>query len=354
MTTTPRVPEIFVGDDHVLGDVLAQVAEHFERAGVRVVRGPAEPAPARTDYPPHQWPRYFARAAVAVISSRTLIGPELMGWAENLRGVVFASSSTASCDLNAATAHGVLVANGATPQNMESMAESTVMLMSALMLELPAKQAQLARSLARPAPYEQTGRMLAGSTVGLLGYGRIAREVVARLRGWRVGRILVATRRPEHYAGTEDAADVEFTDVDTLLGRSDVVSLHLPLTATTRGLIGADELARMKPGAVLLNTARGGLVDEAALARALTSGRLRGAAIDTFAVEPVPADHPLRRLDNVILTEHIVGHTRELFDSLAPTAIRNVTALLDGRPPQYLANPGVLRRPSRIGQPSHA
>ncbi|MER7666952.1 NAD(P)-dependent oxidoreductase [Kitasatospora sp. NPDC096128] len=330
--------EIFVGDDHVLGDVLDRVAAELGKEGHTVVRGPAAPAPARTEYPRAQWPRYFGRAEVAVISSRTVITPELMSWAPRLRGLVFASSSTASCDLREASERGIVVAHGATPENMEGMAEATVMLLSALMLDLPLKQRQLARHEPRPAPQALTARLLAGSTVGLVGHGRIAREVIARLAGWRVARVLVATRHPGRH---RSAPPVEFTDLDTLLARSDAVSLHLPLTADTRGVIGAAELDRMKPGAVLVNTSRGGLVDEAALAERLATGRLRAAAIDTFETEPVPADHPLRGLDNVILTEHIVGHTRDLFDSLVPTAVEHVRAVLAGQRPRYPADPGV-------------
>lgn len=330
--------EIFVGDDHVLGDVLDRVAARLRQEGLRVVRGPAAPAPQRTEYPRAEWPRWFGRAEVAVISSRTVITPELMDWAPRLRGLVFASSSTASCDLAEASERGIVVAHGATPENMEGMAEATVMLLSALMLDLPLKQRQLARLEPRPMPRELTARLLAGATVGLVGHGRIAREVIARLQGWKVRRILVATRHPERH---RSAPPVEFTDLDTLLAQSDAVSLHLPLTPGTRGVIGARELDRMRPGAVLVNTSRGGLVDEAALAQRLASGRLRGAAIDTFDTEPVPADHPLRGLDNAILTEHIVGHTRDLFDSLVPTAVEHVHAVLAGQPPRYLANPGV-------------
>lgn len=337
--------EIFVGDDHVLGDVLGRVAALLQKEGLRVVRGPAAPPPLRTEYPQEQWPRYFGRAEVAVISSRTVITPELMRWAPRLRGLVFASSSTASCDLREASERGILVAHGATPENMEGMAEATVMLLSALMLDLPLKQRQLARGQPRPAAQVLTARMLAGTTVGLVGYGRIAREVIARLEGWRVGRILVATRHPEDY---RPARPVEFADLTTLLELSDAVSLHLPLTPGTQGIIGPGELDLMKPGAVLVNTARGGLVDEAALAARLASGRLRGAAVDTFEAEPVPADHPLRGLDNVILTEHIVGHTRDLFDSLVPVAVGHVRAILAGERPHYLANPG-----ARSGGASH-
>jgi D-3-phosphoglycerate dehydrogenase len=331
-------PVVFVGHDRVLDDVLDRVAEGLRRDGVDVVRGPAAPPPALTRYTPEEQQTFFGRARVAVISSRTVIDRHILRNFPQLCGIVFASSSTASCDLDDATAEGVLVANGATAENMESMAEATVMLAAALMLDLPLKQRQFAEGSPRPRPDQLTSRMLAGSTVGLIGFGRIAREVVHRLANWRVGRILAYTRSPR----TTQWPNVEFVDLHTLLRESDVVSLHLPLAADTRGMLGADELALMRPGSVLINTARGGLVDESALAKALQDGHLRGAAIDTFVEEPVAPSHPLRGLPSVILTEHLVGHTRELFDSLAPAALQSVHDILNGRPPAAAQNAAVL------------
>jgi D-3-phosphoglycerate dehydrogenase len=275
---------------------------------------------------------------VVLVSSRTPLSRPLLAGARRLRGVVFPSIGTDSCDVAAATELGIPVANGATPENVESMAEATVMLAVALLLELPVRQHQFATCAARPAPSALTSRMLAGRTVGLVGFGRIARAVVGRLAGWRVDRVLAATRTPDP-AGWPD---VEFVELDVLLAASDVVSVHLPLTGETRGLLGESRLRRMRPDSVLVNTARGGIVDEAALARVLDDGPVSGAAIDTFATEPVPPDHPLRRRHDVILTQHIIGHTRELFDSLAPMAVENVACLLAGRRPRYLRNPEVL------------
>jgi D-3-phosphoglycerate dehydrogenase / 2-oxoglutarate reductase len=340
MSAATASPTVFVGGDHVLNEVLDSVANQLETEGIRTVRGSAAPPPQRTEYGPDAWPELFGTARVAVVSSRTSITPELMAWAPHLSGVVFASSSTASCDLAAATSAGVLVSSGATWANMASMAEATVMLASALMLDLPSKQRQLADGLPRPPFSELTARMLAGSTFGLVGYGRIAREVVARLRGWDVGEILAYTRSPD----ANRAPDVRFVRLDDLLAASDVVSLHLPLNASTRGVIGARELDLMRRDAVLINTSRGGLVDEMALFDALAGGRLRGAAIDTFEVEPPSAAHPLRGLPNVILTEHIVGHTRDMFDSLAGAAVDGVRAMLAGQVPINVANPDVLPR----------
>jgi D-3-phosphoglycerate dehydrogenase len=333
---------VFVGDDHVLGETLDAVAGALSARGYRIVRGAAQPAPAHTEYPPRSWPELFGQASAMLVSTRTRVPARLLASAPLLRGVVFPSIGTESVDLAAATRLGIVVAHGATPENFQSMAEATVMLAVALLLELPVRQQQFASRAARPATSTLTSRMLAGRTVGLVGFGRIAQEVVTRLDGWRVGRILAHTRTPPP---RQCWPQVSFVDLGTLLEHSDVVSLHLPLTPETRALIGAAELARMGPGSVLINTARGGIVDEAALAHALTGGALGGAAVDTFAHEPPPADHPLRGCPNVILTDHIVGHTRELFDSLVPAAVDNITRLLSGRPPRHLRNPQVLEHP---------
>ncbi|GAA0689217.1 dehydrogenase [Streptomyces samsunensis] len=335
---------VFIGDDHVLGEILDEVADTLARRGHRVVRGPAQPPPARTVYPPDTWPRLFAAAEVLVVSTRTAVPAELLAASPRVRGVVFPSIGTESVDLAAATRLGVVVAHGATDENCRSMAEATVMLAAGLLLQLPLRQREFNENVARPAPSAITSRMMSGHTVGLLGFGRIAKEVVRRLDGWGVRRVLACTRHPADHG---DWPQVTFTDLGTVLEQSDVLSVHLPLTQETAGLIGAAELSRMKPGSVLVNTARGGIVDETALARALSQGRLAGAAVDTFVQEPPPPDHPLRACPTALLTNHIIGHTRELFDSLAPVAVEHVQSILDGRPPRYVRNPEVLSHPHR-------
>jgi D-3-phosphoglycerate dehydrogenase len=309
--------------------------------GYEVVRADAAPPPQITDYPRADWPELFGRARLIVVSSRTRVPAELLAWAPRLEAVVFPSTGVNSCDLPAATAHGVLVANGATRENCESMAEATVMLAVALLLDLPRKTRQFVNLEPRPPIGDLRARMLAGKTVGLIGFGGIARAVVERLVGWRVSEILVYTRTVPAEAGRVPLP-VRFVEFDTLLRESDVISLHVPLDERTRGLIGADELARMKPGVMIVNTARGGLIDEIALAEALQDGQVGGAAIDTFDPEPPDPAHPLRRRHDVILTGHIVGHTRELFDSLLPTARANIARLLNGEPPLHLCNPRAL------------
>ncbi|HEY1933369.1 MAG TPA: NAD(P)-dependent oxidoreductase [Acetobacteraceae bacterium] len=158
------------------------------------------------------------------------------------------------------------------------------------------------------------GPQLTGKTLGLLGYGGIAAEVgrIAHGSGMRV----LAWNR-----SAKSAPWVTFVDLDTLLAESDVLSVHLLLTDETRGLLSAERIARMRPGAILVNTARGAIVDEAAMIAALQDGRLRHAALDVFHTEPLPADHPLTRLENVTLSAHSAFRTPEASENLIRRAL---------------------------------
>jgi phosphoglycerate dehydrogenase-like enzyme len=185
--------------------------------------------------------------------------------------------------------------------------------------------------------------LLSGSTVGLIGFGQIGRIVARRLGGFDVRVLATDPIAPR------DAA-VKAVSLDELLSQADVVSLHAPLQPTTRGLIGARELALMRPDAVLVNTARGGVVDEAALVRALERGRLRAAALDVFEEEP-PRASRLLELPNVVLSPHIAGLSIPSIKEMTRRATSSVIDVVDGRVPQpqahppvreHLANPRVL------------
>jgi D-3-phosphoglycerate dehydrogenase len=186
---------------------------------------------------------------------------------------------------------------------------------------------------------------LVGATVGLIGLGRIGREVVKRLAGF--GCVLIGSD-PVADPAEWRARQVEIVDLDTLLELSDVVSLHIPLSERTRGLIGAKELARMRPSAILVNTSRGGLVDEDALADAIRTGRLAGAGLDAFASEPLPPSSPLRGLDNVVLTGHVAYATHVAARAAAQNAIDAVVTLARGEMPTGVLNPEVVEK-ARLG-----
>ena len=247
--------------------------------------------------------------------------------ADGLRVVARYGVGVDNVDLAAAAARGVVVTN--TPgANARSVAELTVALL--LLLARPVLRAA-AETRAGGWP-RLPGLSLAGKTVGLVGFGAIGRQTARLLAGFDC-RLLA--HDPLLNEATAAALGVRAATLDELLAASDFVSLHAPVTPATRGMVDAAFLARMKPGAALLNTARGELVDEAALLDALTSGRLRGAALDAFAAEPPVGDNPLLALPNVIATPHMGAHTDGATTVMGRMALADCLAVLRGEEPRY-------------------
>jgi glyoxylate reductase len=184
------------------------------------------------------------------------------------------------------------------------------------------------------APEFFTGKDVSGATLGIVGLGEIGQAVARRATGFGM-QVLAWNRNPRSVPG------IEMVDLDELLKRSDFVSVHVALTAETRNLLDANRIALMKPGAVLVNTARGGIVDEHALAEALASGELFAAGIDVFEREPVAADNPLLGLPNVVATPHIGSATTQTRARMADMAVDNIIAALEGRVMPCCVNPGV-------------
>jgi D-3-phosphoglycerate dehydrogenase len=254
--------------------------------------------------------------------------------APDLKVIAKNGAGVDSVDIATATRRGVavMVAAGA---NAEAVAEHSIALMLALTRDLAALDRKI-----RAGGWEGTGyqgRDFRGSVVGVIGFGSIGRATaqMAAALGARVV-VMDAVAKPDDF-------EVE-TDLDRLLAFADIVSLHCPLTEETRGLIGRRELALMKKGAFLINTARGPLVDELALVDALRGGRLAGAGLDTFAAEPIAAGNPLLDLPNVILTPHVAGVTRNAVLSVSTITATNVVDRITGRPldRRNLVNPEVL------------
>jgi len=259
--------------------------------------------------------------------------------ASRLRGVVSLVAGVDMIDRAACDENGLLIANGPVPENSISTAEATIALVMALITGLKMKETALRAGGWRP-PGGTVSNLLWHKTVGIVGVGRIGRAVAARLQGWDVNLLGYGPRL------TPETAPPGMTVVDlrTLLRESDIVSLHAGLNEQTRGMIGPDELALMKPTAYLVNTARGALVDELALADALRAGRLAGAAIDVWREEPVPPDHPLLSAppDRVILTGHCLAHSGELVPAMMEAAIENIGCMVRGELPRYVVNPEVI------------
>jgi len=325
--------KVLIGFEPQIDAMLWQLADELVRKGVEVAIGPRPEGPGGIDYTPKKHASLFANADVAVIPSQHRMQRAMMAALPYLRGIVAPAVGLDGVPLDDASGLGILVANSVVPENADSMAEATVMLML-MMLYSPGKSAEVMRGVRlRPSATERWSRMLRGLTIGLIGYGRIGQAVSRRLQGFGV-RLLVA-----QHQSVKATNGVQVVPLDLLLAESDIVSLHLNAAPSTRHLIDAQAIACMKPGALLVNTARGSLVDEAALALALQSGHLAGAALDTFEVEPLTAASALRTLDNLILTPHLVGQTRDMFDALLPICVTNVTDLLAGRVPHNCRNP---------------
>jgi len=183
-------------------------------------------------------------------------------------------------------------------------------------------------------------RRLRGQALGLLGFGKIARALAAKAQA--LGMQVLAVD-PFVEAETMTRLKVRATDMDTLLAESDAVSVHVPLSAETRGIIGERALARMNPTAFLINTSRGGLVDEGALAAALAAGRLAGAALDVVEKEPPPPDHPLRKAPNIILTPHLAFYSQEAVVELQTKVAEEAARAFRGEPPRSPVNREVLK-----------
>jgi D-3-phosphoglycerate dehydrogenase len=183
-------------------------------------------------------------------------------------------------------------------------------------------------------------RRIAGRVFGVVGLGRIARAAAQKARG--IGYEVIGTDIA-FAPGTTTDDGIPVVTFDEVLSRSDIVSVHVPLMAATKHLINADALSKMKPDAVLVNTARGGIVDTEALIEALKNKTIRGAGLDVFETEPLPKDHPLTALDNVILTPHAGYYSEESLFELKTRPVENASEVLAGRKPRNILNPDVLK-----------
>ncbi|MBU1212744.1 MAG: hydroxyacid dehydrogenase [Alphaproteobacteria bacterium] len=274
----------------------------------------------------------IAQAAALIVRNRTQVTAELIANAPNLKAVGRLGVGLDNIDLVACKARGIAVlpAIGA---NAASVAEY-VLCTAMLLLRAPAFSgtAQLQAGKWPRAALSQ-GRELAGKTMGLIGFGSIGQATadLARAAGF-------ATLAHDDFLPADHAAwktTSRAATLNELLSRSDVISLHCPLTDATRGLIGKNELAAMKPGAILINTARGGILDEAALAAALRSGHLGGAAVDVFSTEPIDAatGKVFAGLENILLTPHVAGVTIESNERISSMTAENVLRVLNEAKP---------------------
>ena len=277
------------------------------------------------------------RAVGAVVGASPYDGP-VMDRAPGLRVIARTGIGFDAVDVAAATARGIAVCN--TPDGPTiSTAEHALTLM--LMVAKRMKPAEASLMTGRTAGYyaRHEGIELAGKVLGLIGCGRIARRVGAMAAG--IGMRIVAF--DPYLDAMPDGID-RAEALDDVLGVADVVSVHVPLTDASRGMFDAKRFAAMKPGAVFINTARGGLVDQAALVAALDRGRLAGAGLDVTDPEPLPVDHPLLGRDDVVVTPHIASATADGKVRILEAAIDQALTVIRGERPAHLVNPEVWDR----------
>jgi len=272
-----------------------------------------------------------------VVRSETKVTAEVFAAAARLRVVGRAGVGVDNIDIDAATRHGVLVLNAPTG-NTIAAAEHAVALMCALARNVaPADQSLHAGRWERS---KFMGMELREKTLGLLGLGKIGFEVARTASQGLLMRViahdpLVTPERAEQ-------AQVELVDLDTLIRESDVLSVHTPLNDSTRGIIGAAQLKAMKPSARVINVARGGIVDEDALAAAIRDGEIAGAAVDVFSKEPPPPEHPLLHLPQVLVTPHLGASTVEAQVNVAYDVADQIVAVLGGGAARYAVNAPVI------------
>jgi D-3-phosphoglycerate dehydrogenase len=317
----------------------------YGRAALRILDDPRIEweylATPTAEFTPEHAARYDA---LCVFSSR-VSRATLSGADRRLKLVARFGVGYDTVDVPAITEHGVVLTIA--PDGVRRPVASSVI---AFMLAM-AHRLELKDWLVREGRWKEKGDYLgyglSGKTLGVIGVGNIGKEVFRLAKPWDMVHLGCDPNVPQAAVGD---LGVKMVDMDTLLRESDVVSVNCLLDEKTRHLIGARELSLMKPTAFFINTARGPVVDEAALTEALASKRIAAAALDVFEQEPTPSDNPLLRMDNVIVAPHAVCHTDECMRLLGESAFRSVLDLAHGRRPNHIVNPQALSHPSWGGK----
>ena len=326
---TKKRPRVFV-TRAIAPDAIAKLRKHAQ----------VEVWPRATP-PPYAQILRRAREADALLTMVTdRIDADLVAAAPRLRVISNLAVGLDNIDVAAATAAGIAV--GHTPG---VLTDATADLAFALLMTSARRVAEGDREVRAGkwqtwGPSVLLGHDVWGATLGIIGWGNIGRAMARRGLGFNM-RVLYTSRSPVHIVGLPDATRVPMTQ---LLRESDFVSIHVALTPDTRHLIGAKELASMKPGAILINTARGGVVDQRALYRALKSGHLGGAGLDVTTPEPIGSDDPILKLPNVVITPHIGSASHTSRYRMAEIATDNIIEVMRGRLPRFCANRGVTPR----------
>jgi phosphoglycerate dehydrogenase-like enzyme len=275
--------------------------------------------------------------AVAAVVGATPYDDAVMARAADLVVIARTGIGYDAIDVDAATRHGILICNAPDGPTI-STAEHAITLMLAVAKRLGPAVASLRDGTSAGYYAHHEGIELDGKVLGLVGFGRIARRVARTAEALGMAVVVVD---PYVAPDTIPATIQRVASLDELLPVADVVSIHVPLSDASRGMFGAAQFDAMKPGAVFVNTARGGLVDQDALLAALDRGHLTGAGLDVTTPEPLPADHPLLARDDVVVTPHVASATRDGKARTFRIAFEQAMAAVEGRRPEYLVNPEV-------------
>lgn len=307
------------------------VAEPLAEEGLEILR-PGHTVDVRTSLSREELIASIGDYDALLVRSGVQVDAAVIAAGKRLQVIGRAGVGVDNISVPDATAAGIVVVNAPTG-NTIAAAEHTVALMMALARRIPAADASLRKGEWKRSQF--TGRELRGKTLGVIGLGKIGMAVASRAQG-----LEMAVMGHDPFVTEEAAArhGIRLATVADILREADVVTVHVPMTAKTRGLIGADEIATMKPDAFLINVARGGVIDEQALADALAAGRIAGAAIDVYSAEPMTADNPLRGAPNTILTPHLGASTEEAQTRVAIETAEQVADVLAGRSARYAVN----------------
>jgi D-3-phosphoglycerate dehydrogenase / 2-oxoglutarate reductase len=281
-----------------------------------------------------------SRAAVIIV--RANLPPQLFAHAPGLRAAVRHGAGLDMIPMEAATQAGVLVAN-VPGVNARSVAEHVFFVTMALLRRFRMVDRDLRRhGWLAGREHAETTHELAGRRLGVIGAGSVGNAVMAIARHGFGLEVIANSRNPKSLPD-----DVRFATVDELVAEADIIVLSCPLTPQTAGLLSRERIGRMRPGSILVNVSRGAVVDDAGLIEALRDGRIGGAALDVFATQPLPGDHPYFSFDNVIITPHMAGITEESMMRMGIGAAEEALRVLGNRLPVNLRNPEVVDRYQR-------
>jgi D-3-phosphoglycerate dehydrogenase / 2-oxoglutarate reductase len=290
-------------------------------------------------YPSEQVLAEACRDADAILARLGVVTAHVIAAAPRLRIIARHGAGSDGVDLAAATARGIVVTTTG-PANAGAVAEYTFALLLALLRRVTQADGGMRAGLWSRDPL--IGEALEGRTLGIVGFGAVGERVARIAAGFGMQVIAAAGRRPD-----AQPKPVTVLPLMEMLATADVVSLHARLMPETHGMIDARAIAAMRPGAVLVNTARGELVDEVALIAALQTGHLAGAALDTYAIEPLAANSPLRGLENVVLSPHVAGQTKGALREVGFAAAQAILDEFAGRRPRFVVNPAAYDARSR-------